>query len=483
MAVDAKHPDYDDREGEWRMMRDCARGDKAVKDGGTTYLPMPTGFGGTTRGAAMWSAFKQRAEFPDILEPTLSGMVGLIHRSEALIEMPASMEPLWERASKDGLTLESFHQTITRELLLMGRYSILVDAAAGGSDLPYLCGYSAERLINWAPADLQDLYVLDETAAVFQEDTFEWQDEKKYRVLRLIELPDGRRRYDQEVWDESMTRVEVVTPTARGNVALGTIPFVVAGPVKLDVNPARPPLEGVARSSLAIYRLDADYRFQLHMTGQEMLVCQGVEPGKGPDPIGAGVTYEFTNTEANAKLYYVGPEGVGIDAHKAAIAAERSVAVAAGAKLFDMEREGVESGEALRIRAAAQTATLTTVAIASAQALERGLRFIALMLGLNPRAVNVKPNLQFIDTRMTPTQAKDLMLLWQGGAISYQTLYENLQRGEIASPERDHEDEREMIEEETPDAPAVAEAPEGGDLEDDDVVTPPGQEEDEDEAA
>ena len=44
MAVDAKHPDYTDREVEWAMMRHTARGEKAVKAEGETYLPMPSGF-------------------------------------------------------------------------------------------------------------------------------------------------------------------------------------------------------------------------------------------------------------------------------------------------------------------------------------------------------------------------------------------------------------------------------------------------------
>ena len=41
-----------------------------------------------------------------------------------------------------------------------------------------------------------------------------------------------------------------------------------------------------------------------------------------------------------------------------------------------------------------------------------------------------------------------LVKLWQDEAISYETLYENLQRGEIASSERDFEEELKIIDEE-----------------------------------
>ena len=44
--------------------------------------------------------------------------------------------------------------------------------------------------------------------------------------------------------------------------------------------------------------------------------------------------------------------------------------------------------------------------------------------------------------------AQDLnaqVLAWQSGAISKETMYENLQRGEIANPDRTFEDEEALI--------------------------------------
>ena len=43
------------------------------------------------------------------------------------------------------------------------------------------------------------------------------------------------------------------------------------------------------------------------------------------------------------------------------------------------------------------------------------------------------------------------MDLWMGGAISKTTLYENLQRGDIATYERSFEEEEELIDQEIPD--------------------------------
>jgi hypothetical protein len=435
-TVDTKHPDYLDRVDEWALMRDCARGETAVKAAGERYLPMPSGFRVQEDGGAkMFEAYQTRAQFSEILAPTIRGMIGVIHRTEAQIDMPPAMQGLWERATADGLPLEALHRRITGELLLTGRYGLLADAASEGSDLPWLAGYTTEALINWSPS--RDFFVLDESG--LSRDGFSWKQHKAYRVLRLDEGRYSVERYDGEEQDG-----EPVQPTARGGAALTAIPLVVMGPQDLSVSPQEPPLIGVARAALAMYRLDADYRHQLYMTGQETLV---IINGDAPAAVGAGVVISLTASREDhaPDAKYVGPSGTGIEAHRTAILDERDNAASAGARLFDSEKRSAESGDALRIRYAAQTATLTSVALTSAQGLEKALRHIAVMIGADPNQVVVKPNLSFVDAGMTPEQAEALMRVWQGGGISYETYYENLQRGEIASAERTAEEEFALI--------------------------------------
>lgn len=435
-TVETKHPDYIDRADEWALMRDAARGETAVKGAGQKYLPMPSGFKVQRDGGrAMFDAYMTRAQFSEILAPTIRGMIGVIHRTEAQISMPKAMEGLWEKATADGLPLEALHRRITAELLTTGRYALLADAASTGSDLPWLSGYSTEALINWSAA--RDFYVLDESGLV--RDGFGWKQKKAYRVLRL---EDGL--YSVDKYDGEDQEGEAVEPRVRGGGPMTAIPFVVMGPQDLSVSPQEPPLVGVARAALAMYRLDADYRHQLYMSGQETLF---IFNGDAPSAVGAGVVATLTASKdahpPDAK--YVGPSGAGIAAHRQAIIDERDNAASAGARLFDSEKRAAESGDALRIRYAAQTATLTSIALASAQGLEKALRHIAVMIGAAPNEVVVKPNLSFVDAGMTPEQAEALVRVWQNGAISYQTLYENLQRGEIASAERTHEEEFSII--------------------------------------
>ena len=439
MAVDNKIRDYTDRIDEWQMMRDCARGATAVAGRGVAYLPMPSGFRAQAdAGATMFGAYAMRAQFPDLLAPTLRGMVGVIHRTEAQIEGLDEGKPLsylWERATLDGLTLEAMHRRITGEVLLMGRYGLLTDVSDAGGE-PYLAGYSTESLINWS--DQRNFYVLDESGA--RREDFEWVDFNRYRVLELI---DGK--YTAEIYDGrgDTAGKGKIEPATKGGKKLPEIPFVVIGPRDLTVQPDEPPLIGVARASLALYRLDADYRHQLFSTGQETWVTINAE---NPGLVGSGVQVSLMGQPGlTPDAKYVSPTGKGIEAHRTAIRDERDNAVASGASLFDGEPTGQESGKSKELRLGAQRATLTSIAQASAAGLERALRYAAMFVGQDPNEIVVRPNLQFVDQVMNPLDAANLVKVWQAGAISKQTLYENLQRGEVASSERTFDEEEELI--------------------------------------
>jgi hypothetical protein len=446
--VSTVHPDYDVIAPDWDMVRDAIAGETAVKQKTEDYLPMPSGFAAQDDGgAAMYAAYMLRGKFPEIMGPTLRGMTGIIHRIEAEIELPPQLEPLREKATVDGLSLTALHERITYELLATGRYGLLVDAPEEGADVPYIAGYKAETIINWSLD--QDFYVLDETSLA--RDGFEWEEKPQFRVLEMID-----EKYQVTLWETAesgnLTQQAPVNPQARGGKKFEEIPFIVCGSTDVSVDLDEIPLIGVARAAYNMYRLDTDYKWQLFMSGQETLFVYTNNENTNVNVVGAGVIH---NLPIGSQAEYVGPSGQGIAAHKEAIEDERYQAVQAGAKMFDTERKAQESGEALKIRWAAQTASLTTVAINSAKGLERALKAAALFVGADPDKVSVFPNLRFIDTALDPAKAKYLMDLWIGGAISYQTLWDNLQRGDIGTYDRTWEEEKDLIDQELPDLPGM----------------------------
>jgi hypothetical protein len=434
MAVSTTHPTYTPRRrGDWLLCQDAYLGESEIKWRGETYLPRPSGYstagGHPDNGDAAYRAYKERAQFPELMSVTVGAMVALVHERGVAIEVPTGMEYLHENANGEGMTLAEFHRRITRSLLVSGRYGVLADAPAQGGQ-PYLEGYKAGTIINWE--DDGTFYVLDETEMV--RSGFAWTEVEKYRVLRL---EDGR--YVQEMHEGGVTDI---TPTALGGGALDRIPFVVASARDLGPDIETPPLIGVARAAKAIYQLSADYRLQLYMSGQETLVALN---GDAPQAVGAGVVHQmFSTGDAPADLKYVSPTCSGIDAHLSAMRDQRQAAIQAGARMLEPS-EGQESGKARSLRFPSETANLLSVAQVSCSLLERSLRNVAALLGQNEDEVTVSPPHDLMDATMTAQDATSLWQLVIDGGMSWQTFYERLQKGGIMSPDRDHEEEYEMI--------------------------------------
>lgn len=434
-GVETPHPDITpERRAEWALMGAAFNGESAIKKAGTAYLPKPSGFNAMPdQGRAAFDGYVRRAQFPEITAPSIGAMVGIVHGQEVQIEMPDALAYLHEDANNRGLTLDAFHRRITRHLLTYGRFGVLADAPEGGGE-PFLTGYAGSTIINW---DV-DFFVLDETH--LKRMGFGWQQLPRYRVLRL----DGG-RYVATIYEgENLTTGVDLAVTRIGGGALDFVPFAVANARDVVPDIETPPLIGVARAALANYQLSADYRWQLYMSGQETLVAIN---GDGPEYVGAGAVHSMHGSEGvTPDLKYVSPTCSGIEAHRQAMADNREAAVMAGARMLEQSEGVQESGNARKLRFASETANLLSVAQSSCALLERGLKHVAMMLGLNPDDVIVKAPESLMDQSLTPSEAEALVRIWQSGGVSYQTMYERLQRGGIASPERDHEEEFSLIE-------------------------------------
>lgn len=90
--------------------------DDAVKAKGEAYLPMKSGtrvIADTEKRGAAYDFYRLRAEFPELVAPTIRGAVGTMLDQVTTIELPKALERLRERATRDGLTLEALHRQRT----------------------------------------------------------------------------------------------------------------------------------------------------------------------------------------------------------------------------------------------------------------------------------------------------------------------------------------------------------------------------------
>lgn len=458
MGIDAKHPDYVAHYEDWAMMRDFYRGERAVKAATTKYLPATSGMlidgmgytsGSTPKlGQAAYDAYLMRALLPDYVKEAVEAYIGLLHQKSPTIKLPKALEPLRNKASVFGESLEMLLRRINEEQMVSGRLGLFLDLPANKTDptgMPYIATYVAESVINWDADDAGDgpaklnLVVMNESSTRRNND-FDWTPFSKYRVLQRSQEtdvegnPTGAAVYRFGVFKIDGTgspifvQSDMVNAKWRGQT-LDQIPFVFVNAKDIIHDADEPPLMGLARLCRAIYNGEADLRQNLFMQGQDTLVISGdrkkpvgTEVGETVLRTGAGSMIEL---EQGGTAEYVGVTANGLSEQRETLSDDHQRASSRAGQLINTKANGVESGDALKTRVAAQTATLVMIARTSGAALEWMLKVAAKWVGADPDEVKVDPNLEFSDYDMTGDNLVKLMTARKEGApISKKSIHD-----------------------------------------------------------
>jgi hypothetical protein len=421
-GIESVHPAYAEKSASWAKMNHTAAGADAVKDAQFTYLPATGGQlvdGAAKRTGIGWDQYviyRDRAEFLDLVQESIQTLVGVMHQEPPVISLPPEMEPLRTDASRRGETLEMLLRRINEGQLKYGRVGLLADFPTDGTaDLPHIVYYEAQHIVNWdderfseMDKDMLSLVVLNETAVVRgkSSDRFSWETERRFRAL-LLQVDPATEEVTYTTWVEvDGVQSEVVAPNFRGTV-LGEIPFTFIGANDLSPMPDDIPLEPVANGTISLYQQSADYRATLHMQGQDTLVIEGPEvnsDGTEKDEtnetrVGAGA---IIRTDSDGKAYYIGISGESLQEQRLAYNNLLDQVREKGARLLEGRKGQAESGDALKTRVAASTASLKTVALTGAAGMESELKAIARWIGADEDLVSVTPNLDFSQAQPEP---------------------------------------------------------------------------------
>lgn len=414
------HPLYTAMQDIWQLGRDSYEGEVAIKEKRTTYLPATAGMyadgfgkGNESEGDKAYSAYLTRAYYPDLYAEAVEAAVGVMHRKPARIELTPRLQPLLEKATDDGEDLQLLLRKINALQLTTGRLGLLgTIEEKDGKPVPKIIVHPEYNLFNWDDTASEDatqdlrLLQIDESNYEMTAD-YAWEWKNKIRVLALI-TPEGtivnfdsdgmleKGVYGYATLDDNNLELKGATfePMSYKGATLEKVPFTFINSKDLSCVPDKPPLDGLARLCLAIYRGEADYRQNLFMQGQDTLVRIGATYDE--DEVvrtGAGARIDVP---ASGDAKYIGVSGDGLSEQREALKNDYEKAEKKTAKLM-ASATSKESGEALKIRVAAQTATLPQIAETGAAGLEKVLRDLAEWLGDNPDDIVVKPNLEFAD--------------------------------------------------------------------------------------
>ena len=375
MSVSTPIAEYQTQAPDWRLMRDSLEGERAIKDRTTLYLPKTAGMIAAesysrdqdspidpTQAALIYQSYVDRAQYPAWVSDSLRTMNGLVSRLTPNSRLPRQLELV---GTRDGFGLEQLFQRVVGALLKTGRVALLADFDADGR--PFIAQYAAESVIRWRESGGRLAQVVMEEARPAPGDEFDDNQETVYRVLDLFGGAYRVRLFDSEG--------EVISDEYPGTTEgpLDFIPMVIAGSCDNDVAVDPIPLLSMARHALQYYRLSADYYQSLHHCAHPQPVVTGLD--EDTELRVSGPMAAWTLPE-NATATYLEVAGNGIAATRQAMLDQRDAALEAGARVLDRGRSA-ESGEARRARQDDQHATLHSIVIQAAEAIEQVLCYLA----------------------------------------------------------------------------------------------------------
>lgn len=468
MPVNTTHAAAGAMQEKWRRCRDAVAGQDAVHKAGVSYLPKLEG-----QNDPEYGAYKARALYYNASGRTLEGLIGLIFRKPPMVKLPDALADLAQDVDTAGTPLETLCRKAVGELLQVGRFGLLADYSDQGvartqaeererGARPYLVLYSAESVINWRRSKINGRwqYVLvviqvdiEKPKDVYAAETVtQWHVHALRDGVYTVETFERKKEAQAGSADEFIL-VGTALPRLGGQ-PMREIPFLICGPNGISDEVAKPPMLDLVDVNLSHYRTSADYEHGLHFTGLPTPYVTGHTFNEGEVfALGAAVVKGISNP--NAKLAFLEFEGKGLENLSGRLEEKADMMVALGARMLATQKRQVEAAETAAIHRAGENSVLAALAHAAGRAIAQGLTWCAERIAVAGE-IRVELNSDFLPAGLSAQELTSLVSAWQAGAISHETLYDNLKRGEIAQQDVDFEEEKDRIEAEPPKLGAIS---------------------------
>lgn len=495
MPVNSRHTLYSAYLGKWIRCRDAHGGEDAVKAKGTDYLPMLEGMSATdaagiglgvdpvtlspTTVAAIklspYAAYVKRAMFYPATGRTVLGLVGLLFsKPPTPPDVSDQLKKQLNDVTMSGTSLHGFAVEAAREVLITGRCGVLVDYPSDplpDDDRPYWVLYRAEDITNWRAERIggRNLLVMVTLAEAAESNADEFNSEvtTRYRVLRLERNAAGDPVYTVQLYTENPEKKgeyiaqQKVVPIRRGE-PLPFIPFQFIGPTTLNPEPEHPPLVDLVDVNYSHYRTSADREHGAHFTALPTPWVRGaqLQPGQTLG-VGAGTAWVLGDNGQAGMLEF---SGAGLESLKDIMDEKQKLMATLGARMLEIQKTTQEAAQTVAMRHAGEGSALGILADTLGKALTNVVQWHFYWAGMEMLSFNDKHivtiNPELLE-QLTTEDISKLVAAWQAGAISYKTLYYNLQWGEWTRPDVDADAEQEDIEDETDDPPQLGDVPPG----------------------
>jgi hypothetical protein len=417
----------------WAKIDTLKKGEEAIKNAGELYLPKLSG-----QTPKEYESYLNRGSFFNAFSRTINGLTGAVMQKDPKVE--ASKETL-EYLSDITLSGESINEVsriTVQNVLEFGYYGILIDCSAevmGKTAEPYFAMYEAATILNFktlrigAEDKLMMLSLAEEILADNSENQFATISQMQVRVLSIedgflvVRLYQETGNEKDKVWKQVG---EDITPSIRGK-RLTDIPFVFFGAISNSPAPDQPPLIDLVNLNVKHWQVSADYFHGLHYCAMPTPWAAGF-PKTTELYIGAMRAWVSEDPQANCGFLEF--TGQGLDSIVKALDKLENQMAILGARMLEEQKKAAEAAETVVMRYSGDTATLSNIVNSVEQGLTKAIRYVNLWRS-KEEEVKVSLNKYFVSAKLSSAEITALVASWQQGGISFETLFYNLQAGEI----------------------------------------------------
>ena len=451
MPIDSTHSTYDAYAQKWKRAKDACAGQAEVHAAGVYYLPKLK-----DQTEDDYNSYKLRATYFNATGRTLDALVGMVFRKDPQVES-SGIDEIIADVDLQGNGLASFAQMIIREVLRASRFGVLVEypqvidapktqaEALAQNMRPYLSKYLTESIINWEVVRInnvmQPVFIMLKECGHTKVDEYESKSFDQYRELRL---ENGV--YTQKLWKHEGNKWiqigEDIIPLLN-NKPLNFIPFFPFGADNNSLEITDAPILPLADLNLAHYRVTADYEHGCHYTGLPMLFLSGIE-AKENEKVWLGSQAAVITEKEGANGKFIEFTGQGLSALENNLTRKENQMAVLASRVLEQQKSGVESEGAMKLRANGENSVLGGIVNLSSAQLSKMFTFLAKWAGASKEVV-IQLNTDNIPMALSAQELLAFVSSWQAGAISSETLFMNLKKGEIYDGSALFLDEQEKI--------------------------------------
>jgi hypothetical protein len=454
------HPEVLENCAEWQQIRDCAKGERIIKQKGTEYLrPLDSEMTNDE-----YDAYVDRAVFFNMTGRTINALTGIVfNRSPQITGLPKKLTKSFRLPTRANITFDAFLKKVCRELVTLGRYGVLLDMdpEAKVNAVPYFVGYTAEHVLDWQETVIDGRLV--PTEIVLRElhekrGTFGSQKTVTTIYRRLVlEWSETRRDfiYIQYIYETEGTTIDVetvapkrVVPTRNG-VPLNRIPFAFLGAIDNTPSVDRSPIADIAALNIAHYRSYAQLEHSRHYTAMPVFYAQ-VPTGNAEKTyrLGSSIVWEVAPGEKPGILEM---NGHGLNGLIEACEQKEDQISALGGRLMSAQsRSTAESDNALKLKEGNERSILLNIVFSVSEGMTDMLRKWVWWSGVEDvDDVEVELNKEFLTDTLGARELRAVYAMYLDGVVPITVLHHYLQKAEVIPDWMDVDQFKALLDDET----------------------------------